>query len=70
VFSWLRSQHGFASYFAKDMGTYGAILNEHLPESYLKKIMTTRHRMMIVLGTLAALAVAVWDWWLLFILFK
>lgn len=52
------------------MGTYGAILNEHLPESYLKKIMTTRHRMMIVLGTLAALAVAVWDWWLLFILFK
>ena len=57
-------------YFVKGMDTYGALVNERLPASYLMKIQTLPHKMMIVVGAIAPLACAVWDFWLLHMLSK
>jgi hypothetical protein len=59
-----------SGYFAKGMDTYGAVVNERLPEAYLKKTQTFPHKMMIAVGMVAPLACAVWDSWLLYVLSK
>jgi hypothetical protein len=54
-----------AVYFIKGMDTYGGIVNyEYLPQSYLDKVSTFPHKMMIVIGVLAALGFTGWDIWL------
>jgi hypothetical protein len=39
-----------AFYFVKGMDTYGALVNERLPEAYLRKTQTFPHKMMIAVG--------------------
>ena len=53
-----------AMYFIKGMDTYGGILNERVPNYYLVKFLTFPHKMMILIGVLAALGAAGWDLWL------
>jgi hypothetical protein len=59
-----------SGYFAKGMDTYGALVNERLPEAYLRKTQTFPHKMMIAVGMISPLACAVWDCWLLYMLSK
>jgi hypothetical protein len=59
-----------SGYFVKGMDTYGALVNERLPETYLRKTQTFPHKMMIAVGMIAPLACAVWDCWLLYMLSK
>jgi hypothetical protein len=44
-----------AGYFILGMNTYGAVLCDALPESYLVRTQTFRHRITILVGGLAAL---------------
>ncbi len=50
-----------AWYFIRGIDTYGAILCEAVPESYLKRTQTNPHHRTIVLGKVAATVVALTD---------
>ena len=60
---------GFAGswYFMNGMNTYGALVNDKLPEDYLKKVYTFPHKTTIIVGQAAAVGFAVVDAVLLFI---